>query len=126
MTHFAQSIRERTRKLKIDALALGLAVRHPQTPWYAKLLVAGLVAYVVTPVDLVPDFVPVFGFIDDLIFVPIALGLAGKLVPDSVLADCRGRAEHFAARQGKRVWLAFAATWLIVAGAAVIWTLSGL
>ena len=126
MTAFAQSIRERTRKLKIDALALGLAVRHPQTPWYAKLLVAGLVASVVTPVDLVPDFIPVFGFIDDLIFVPIALGLAGKLVPDYVLADCRGRAEHFAAKQGKRVWLAFAATWLFVAGAAVIWTLSSL
>lgn len=126
MMPFAQSLRERTRKLKIDALALGLAVRHPQTPWYAKLLVAGLVAYVVTPVDLVPDFIPVFGFIDDLIFVPIALGLAGRLVPESVLADCRGRAEHFAERQGKRVWLAFAATWLLVAGAALIWTLSGL
>jgi uncharacterized membrane protein YkvA (DUF1232 family) len=126
MTSFAHSIRERGRRLKIDALALGLAVRHPQTPWYARLLVAGLVAYVVTPVDLVPDFIPVFGFIDDLIFVPIALGIAGKLVPASVLVDCRGRAEHFAARQGKRVWVAFAVSWLIVAGAALIWTLGSL
>jgi uncharacterized membrane protein YkvA (DUF1232 family) len=126
MSPFAHSVRERARRLKIDALALGLAVRHPLTPWYAKLLVAGLVAYVVTPVDLVPDFIPVFGFIDDLIFVPIALGLAGKLVPGPVLADCRGRAEHFAARQGKRVWMAFAASWLLVAGAALVWTLGSL
>jgi uncharacterized membrane protein YkvA (DUF1232 family) len=126
MSSFAHSVRERARRLKIDALALGLAVRHPQTPWYAKLLVAGLVAYVVTPVDLVPDFIPVFGFVDDLIFIPVALGLAGKLVPAAVLADCRGRAEHFAARQGKRVWVAFATTWVLVAGLALAWTLSSL
>ena len=90
---FILRIRERARRLKLDALALGLAVRHPQTPWYAKLMVAGLVAYVVTPVDLVPDMIPILGIIDDLIFVPAALGLAVRLVPAPVLADCRARAE---------------------------------
>jgi uncharacterized membrane protein YkvA (DUF1232 family) len=126
MSPFAHSVRERARRLKIDALALGLAVRHPQTPWYAKLLVAGLVAYVVTPVDLVPDFIPVFGFIDDLIFVPIALGLAGKLVPGPVLADCRGRAEGMARsiRLSRAARLAAIALWLAVAVCGSIWLYS--
>ena len=95
------AIRERARRLRLDALALGLAVVHPRTPWYAKLLVAGLVAYVVTPVDLVPDVIPVLGIIDDLIFVPVALALAARFVPAPVLADCRARAVDVA--QGARL-----------------------
>ena len=95
------AIRERARRLRLDALALGLAVGHPRTPWYAKLLVAGLVAYVVTPVDLVPDVIPVLGIIDDLIFVPVALALAARFVPAPVLADCRARAVEVA--QGAQV-----------------------
>lgn len=66
------SIRERARRLKREALALGFAARHPGTPWYAKLVVAALVAYAITPVDLVPDVIPILGFIDDLVFVPIS------------------------------------------------------
>lgn len=66
------SIRERARRLKLEALALGFAARHPGTPWYAKLVVAALVAYAITPVDLVPDVIPILGFIDDLVFVPIS------------------------------------------------------
>jgi uncharacterized membrane protein YkvA (DUF1232 family) len=119
-------IRERAQRLKLEALALGLAVKHPQTPWYAKLVIAGLVAYVVTPVDLIPDFIPILGFIDDLIFVPVALGLAVRLVPAPVLADCRTRAVDVAARHqlGKRAWIAFAALWLTFAtlGVAIIYS----
>jgi uncharacterized membrane protein YkvA (DUF1232 family) len=87
-------IRERARRLRLDALALALAVRHPRTPWYAKLLVAGLVAYVLTPVDFVPDVFPVLGLVDDAIFIPIALGLARRFVPAPVFSDCRIRAEE--------------------------------
>ncbi len=114
-------IKERAQRLKLEALALGFAVKHPQTPWYARLVIAGLVAYVVTPVDLVPDFITVLGFIDDLIFVPVALGLAVKLVPAPVLADCRARAEDVAARHrlGPRAWVAFATLWLVLAALSV-------
>lgn len=96
-----QTIRERASRLRRDALALGLAVGHPRTPWYAKVLVAGLVAYAVTPVDLVPDVIPVLGIVDDLIFVPVALALAARLVPAQVLADCRARAQEVV--QGARM-----------------------
>ena len=75
------SWRERARRLKVELFALYLAARHPQTPWYAKLVVAGFVAYAVTPVDLVPDAIPILGLIDDLIFVPLAIAARGAVRP---------------------------------------------
>ena len=104
---------ERARRLKTEMVALSLAVRHPGTPWYAKFVVAGVVAYAVTPVDFFPDVVPILGFIDDLIFIPLALAVAVKFVPEAVLADCRGRASELAARHrlGRKGWLAIAALW---------------
>lgn len=85
--------RERARRLKTELFTLYLAARHPETPWYAKLVVAGFVAYAVTPVDLFPDALPVLGIVDDLIFVPIAIALAIRVVPSPVLAECRQRAQ---------------------------------
>src|SRR5687768_17038104 len=108
MLRIMELFRERARRLKIETVALGLAARHPQTPWYAKLVVAAVVVYVVTPVDFAPDFVPVLGFIDDLVFVPAALAVAVRFIPAPVLDDCRGRAAELAARprKGFRAWLA--------------------
>ena len=94
---FIEKMKARTNGLKVEALTLGLAVGHRRTPWYAKLLVAGLVAYIVTPVDLVPDFVPVLGLVDDILFIPPALWLARQLVPGDVLAECRARAAEVVA-----------------------------
>src|SRR5437764_4506639 len=95
-------LRNRARELKIELIALALAARHPQTPWYAKLIVAGCVAYALSPVDLIPDFIPVIGLIDDLIFIPIALALAVRFIPGEVLADCRRRASEIAERKTSR------------------------
>ena len=84
-------LKQRARHLKAETFVLYLAARDPRTPWYAKLLVAGIVAYAVSPIDLIPDFVPVLGYLDDLILIPAGIALAVKLVPDSVLTDCRAR-----------------------------------
>jgi uncharacterized membrane protein YkvA (DUF1232 family) len=89
--------RERARRLRTELYALALAARHRRTPWYAKLAVAGLVVYAVTPVDFVPDIVPVLGLVDDLIFVPLAIAVAIRLVPPAVLAECRAAATERAA-----------------------------
>ena len=105
------SWRKRARQLKTEMVALSLAVRHPATPWYAKLVVAGAVAYAVTPVDFFPDVVPILGFVDDLIFIPLALAFAVKFVPQAVLADCRGRAQEITHRAGYKGWVALAALW---------------
>jgi uncharacterized membrane protein YkvA (DUF1232 family) len=95
---------ERARKLKTELFALYLAARHPGTPWYAKLVVAGFVAYAITPVDFVPDAIPILGLVDDLIFVPIAIALAVRFVPDQVLAECRMTAHQRLASMPKWRW----------------------
>lgn len=97
---------ERARKLKTELFALYLAARHPGTPWYAKLVVAGFVAYAITPVDFVPDAIPILGLVDDLIFVPIAIALAVRFVPDAVLAECRRTAHERLSALPKWRWRA--------------------
>lgn len=97
-----------------------LAARHPQTPWYAKLVVAGFVAYAVTPVDLVPDAFPILGFVDDLIFIPLAVALAIRFVPSSVLAECRMRADERVAALSKASWVTIGAVWAAATAAGVV------
>jgi uncharacterized membrane protein YkvA (DUF1232 family) len=113
---------ERARRLKTELFALYLAARHPQTPWYAKLVVAGVVAYAVTPVDFLPDVLPVLGFVDDLIFIPLALAVAVKFVPSPVLAECRARA-HERVASSHSSWIAVFGLWAALAAAAVAFTL---
>jgi uncharacterized membrane protein YkvA (DUF1232 family) len=97
--------------VKTELYALYLAARHPETPWYAKLIVAGFVAYAVTPVDFVPDAIPILGLVDDLIFIPLAVALAIRFVPSTVLAQCRMEARERVAALPKASWLAMAAVW---------------
>lgn len=86
-------LKQRAQHLKAETLALYLAARHPETPWLAKLLVAGIVAYALSPIDLIPDFVPILGYVDDLVLLPIAIALAIKMVPPPVLIECRTQAQ---------------------------------
>lgn len=90
-------LKSQARRLKAETFALYLASRHPATPWYAKLLVAFIVAYAFSPIDLIPDFVPVLGYLDDLVLIPLGILLAVRLVPPPVLAECRAEAEEMAA-----------------------------
>lgn len=117
-------LKRRARDLKTETFALYLAARDPGTPWYAKLLVAGIVAYAFSPIDLIPDFVPVLGYLDDLILLPLAITLAIKLVPHAVLADCRARAQQ-ALQTGKPVSRVAGAVivviWLVLAGLCMVW-----
>ena len=106
--------RERARRLRTELYALALAARHPRTPWYAKLAVAGLVVYAVTPVDFVPDVVPVLGLIDDLIFVPLAIAVAIRLVPPAVLAECRAAATD-RVTASKLNWRLLVGLWALLA-----------
>ena len=110
--------RERARRLRVELHALYLAARHPDTPWYAKFVVAGFVAYAVTPVDLFPDVLPVLGFVDDLIFGPLAVALAVRFVPQAVLTECRGRAQE-RVLHSKTPWVALAGVWVALAAVGV-------
>ena len=100
------------------------AARDPRTPWYAKLLAAAIVAYAVSPIDLIPDFIPVLGLLDDVLLLSAALWLVLKLIPGPVLAESRHRAETALERPTSRtaavvivfVWIASAvalAAWIV-------------
>jgi uncharacterized membrane protein YkvA (DUF1232 family) len=85
-------LKRRARELKAEVLALYLAARHPGTPWYAKLFLAAIVAYALSPIDLIPDFIPVLGLVDEIVLLPFAIALALKMIPAGVMAECRARA----------------------------------
>ncbi len=70
---------------------LGLALAHPRTPWYAKVLAVVVVAYAVSPIDLIPDPIPVLGYLDDIVLLPLGVALVVKLIPPNVVEDCRQR-----------------------------------
>ncbi|MBK6356728.1 MAG: DUF1232 domain-containing protein [Betaproteobacteria bacterium] len=117
-------LKQRARNLKAETFALYLAARDPRTPWYAKLVVAVIVAYAFSPIDLIPDFIPVLGYLDDLILIPIGIALAIKLVPHQILAECRARAQE-TIQNGKPVSRVAAAAivviWLLLAALCIMW-----
>lgn len=82
-------LREIAQRIKREFAVYRVALKHPRTPWLAKLLLGLAVGYVLLPFDLIPDFIPVIGHADDLVIVPLLVYLALKLIPDEVLADCR-------------------------------------
>ncbi|GAB1844383.1 YkvA family protein [Achromobacter xylosoxidans] len=81
------------RRLKRDGLTLWFAGKHPRTPWHAKALGVFVVAYALSPIDLIPDFIPVLGYLDDVLLLPGLIWLAIKLLPPDVLQECRGQAD---------------------------------
>jgi tripartite-type tricarboxylate transporter receptor subunit TctC/uncharacterized membrane protein YkvA (DUF1232 family) len=85
------SLKARAAELKREVLAMYLATKDPRTPWYAKALLVAIVAYVLSPIDLIPDFIPVLGLLDEIILLPLALVLVVKLVPEEVMKECRTR-----------------------------------
>ena len=87
------SLKARAGALKAEVYAVYLAARDPRTPWYAKGLLLLVVAYSLSPIDLIPDFVPVLGYLDDLIIVPAGISLALKMIPAAVMQDARQRAQ---------------------------------
>jgi uncharacterized membrane protein YkvA (DUF1232 family) len=96
--------RDRARALKRELNALALASRDPRTPWYAKALAIGVVAYAFSPIDLIPDPIPVLGYLDDLILLPLGIALVLRLIPDEVMAESRAKAA--ANSPNKRSWIA--------------------
>lgn len=93
------AISDRARRIKRDALMLWFARRHPDTPIVAKVLCVFAVAYALSPIDLIPDFIPVLGYIDDAILLPALIWMAIRLLPAHVIEACRAEAESWLARE---------------------------
>jgi len=82
----------RARQLKTDVYALYLAYKDPRTPWYARIFAAVVVGYAFSPIDLIPDPIPILGYLDDLVLIPLGVFLALKMIPPQVMADSRQKA----------------------------------
>ena len=85
-------IKQFANRMKVETYALYLAYRDPRVPWYAKALAAFVVAHTFSPIDLIPDFIPVLGYLDDLIITPLGIYLALKMIPKEVMAEARQQA----------------------------------
>lgn len=113
---FFERWRRWAKAFKLEVYVLYFAYRDPRTPWYAKILVGLVVAYALSPIDLIPDPIPVLGLLDDLLLLPIGVLFARKLLPSQVLEDCRKKAIENTAEKPTS-WAAAAAIvaiWLAV------------
>lgn len=119
-TSIFQRLRQKAKLLKTDIIALWFAYRDGRTPWYAKLWAAMVVGYAFSPIDLIPDFIPVLGYLDDVILLPLGIMFAIRLIPKEVLIDSRGKAQvWFEEKRGKpKNW--FAAILILLLWAALL------
>ena len=112
-------LKEQAWRLKSELHALWLAYSDPRTPWVARLLIVCIIAYALSPIDLIPDPIPIIGHLDDLILLPLGIALAIRMIPDSVMADCRARARQaIFDRPSQWIWIGAAfvvIVWLLIA-----------
>lgn len=116
-------LKERAKKLKTDIPAVFLALKEKGTPWYAKIIAAAVVVYALSPVDLVPDFIPVLGYLDDVIILPVLIAWCIRCIPEALFEDCRRRAEGMWGSGRPQKWyyaIPFVLIWLAVIALIVI------
>ncbi len=118
MKQFVATWKARARELKIQVYAIYLAYKDPRVPLYARVFAALVVGYAFSPIDLIPDFIPVLGYLDDLILVPLGVAAAMKMIPPDVLAECQAKSREVM-QQGKPINRVAAAViiaiWLVLA-----------
>lgn len=115
---FSERLRNWARRLKRDGVTLWFAGRHPATPWHAKALGAFVVAYALSPIDLIPDFIPVLGYVDDVLLLPGLIWLTIRLIPQAVLAECRSKADDWLRKRGAKPTSRWGAALVVAAWAA--------
>jgi uncharacterized membrane protein YkvA (DUF1232 family) len=109
------------RRLNREVHAVYFAARDPRVPWYAKFLALAVAGYALSPIDLIPDFIPVIGYLDDLIIVPLGIWLVVSLIPDDVMAECRAKADAAGRRPLSRAgMIAIIVVWVAV-GLMLFW-----
>ena len=112
-----QKLKTWAKNLKKQLLVLYLAYRDERVPWYAKLFTMLVVAYAFSPIDLIPDFIPILGYLDDIILVPLGISLALKLIPKEVLEDCKKKVEERQTTSKPKNWVTgviIIAIWILV------------
>ena len=119
-------LRHWARLIRRDAVALYLATRDPRVPWYAKALAVVIAAYALSPIDLIPDFIPVLGYLDELILLPLAIAGVVHLIGPAIMAEHRAIAAQMAERPTSKVGAALiAALWVLAIALVGWWFLAG-
>ena len=119
-----QRLRQWARRLKAEVIAMYFVMKHPETPLYAKVLAAIIVGYALSPIDLIPDFVPILGYVDDVILLPLGIALVIKLIPKNILEACRKEAKINPPAAKPKIWVAayvIVMLWLIVVYSLFAW-----
>ena len=121
----SDTLRMWAKRIKLDEVTLWFAGKHPKTPWNAKALGLFVVAYALSPIDLIPDFIPVLGYVDDVLL-PGLIWLTLQLLPPDVLTECRGHADAWMQTQGAKPRsmagaVLVVALWLLVGSALWVW-----
>ena len=101
-------------RIKRDGVTLWFAAKHPRTPWYAKALGAFVVAYALSPIDLIPDFIPILGYVDDVLLLPALIWLAVRLLPAEVRRSCRQQADDWMRTQGRKPRSRFGIAFVVI------------
>lgn len=115
------ALRDWARRLKREVVAVHRAARDPRTPWIARIVALCVVAYALSPIDLIPDFVPVLGYLDDVVIVPLGIMLVLRLIPADVMAEHRAAAGDARLPTNLAAAAVIVALWLTGAGAAALW-----
>ena len=121
-----ERLKQKTKHIKIEIYALYLAYRDPRLPWYAKALVAVIVGYAFSPIDLIPDFIPVLGYLDDLILLPLGVAVALKMIPVEVMEECRKRSKEVMSQERPVNWSAaivIISIWLLLIALTIMWVI---
>lgn len=126
---FSGNLKAWAKRIKRDGVALWFAGKNPQTPWYAKALGVFVVAYALSPIDLIPDFIPVLGYVDDVLLLPGLIWLTIRLLPPEVLAQSRGQAQEWLQTRGSQPssWagaVLIVALWVAISAATWFWLTS--
>jgi uncharacterized membrane protein YkvA (DUF1232 family) len=113
-----ERLKEKVRQLNLELFAIQLACRDPRMPWYAKVLAICVVGYALSPIDLIPDFIPIIGYLDDLIIVPLGMMLVLRMIPSVVMAECRVKAQSATLPSNSKNWIAaviILIIWILIA-----------
>ena len=126
MHGFTTRLKQWAARIKRDGVTLWFASKHSATPWYAKALGMFVVGYALSPIDLIPDFIPILGYVDDVLLLPALIWLAVRMIPESTLTECRAQADHWMQKAGKKPTSRIGAAvvvslWLAISVAAWFW-----
>jgi uncharacterized membrane protein YkvA (DUF1232 family) len=119
----SEAWKQRARQLTAQTYALYLAYRHPKTPWYAKVFAALIVGYVFSPIDPIPDFIPLVGLLDEMVVVPIGVLISMRMIPTDVFVECQERAREATEGDKPVSWVAAVvviAIWLLCVALTVL------